>query len=379
MECFVHRHELGRGWSNGLPPAPNDTPATLVLVFASPRYANEAAFFDDLHARFPRGVVMGCSTAGEIDDDRVYEDTAVVTVLRFARTELRVAERPIEAAGESEAVGREVARALAGPSLRALFVLSDGKRVNGSALVAGINAVVSREVIVTGGLAADGFDFKQTWVIGPNGATHGLVTAVGFYGDHVEVAHGYGGGFTPFGPERAITKSQGNVLYEIDHRPALEQYSSYLGDRAAGLPATALLFPLVIRAPDGATRLVRTILDIDAEQRTMSFAGDVPEGHRGQLMRANIDNLVQGASDAAETAAQAGSAPDRVCVSISCVGRRLVLGPRADEELQAVLDAFTPGVRQVGFYSYGELAPQGSGPCELHNQTMTVTTIGERL
>ena len=72
------------------------------------------------------------------------------------------------------------------------------------------------------------------------------------------------------------------MLYELDGRPALALYKEYLGDRASGLPATALLFPLAVRSDRSATRrTVRTILGIDEEQQSMTFAGDVPEGWLG--------------------------------------------------------------------------------------------------
>ena len=74
------------------------------------------------------------------------------------------------------------------------------------------------------------------------------MVAVGLYGEHVKLGHGSKGGWDTFGPERIVTKSDGNVLYELDDKPALALYKEYLGDRAAGLPGSALLFPLALRA-----------------------------------------------------------------------------------------------------------------------------------
>lgn len=246
----------------------------------------------------------------------------------------------------------------------------------------GLNDTLGGDVVVTGGLAGDGTDFKRTWVIKDRAPQSGYVTAVGFYGDHIRLGHGSKGGWDKFGPERKVTKSDGNILYELDGRPALQLYKEYLGDRASGLPATGLLFPLAIRSSntDGKV-LVRTILAVDEAAQSMTFAGDLPEGVLAQLMRANFDRLIQGASEAAtltlHNQEQAGTSSPTLSIAISCVGRRLVLGERTEEEIEATLDILPNGSSQVGFYSYGEISPYASRACDLHNQTMTVTTITE--
>jgi hypothetical protein len=201
---------------------------------------------------------------------------------------------------------------------------------------------------------------------------------VGFYGDHVHLGHGSKGGWDIFGPERRVTKSSGNILYELDGRPALQLYKEYLGERAAGLPATGLLFPLSLRVTKSENKsLVRTILAVDEAHQSMTFAGDIPEGYLAQLMRANFDRLVQGASEAAQSTSRNNGSAAVLAVAISCVGRRLVLGERTEEETEAALEVLPRGTAQVGFYSYGEISPYASGLCDLHNQTMTLTTISE--
>ena len=206
------------------------------------------------------------------------------------------------------------------------------------------------------------------------------VTAVGLYGDRVRIAHGSKGGWDVLGPEREVTRSVGNVLFSLDGQPALTIYKQYLGDRAAGLPATGLLFPLAIRnglAEDEDT--VRTILAVNESESSITFAGDIPEGSFVRLMRANFDRLIDGAADAASRADMSdykGGQPV-LGIGISCVGRRLVLGQRTEEEIDAVLDALPPGCKFIGYYSYGELSPLTSGRCDLHNQTMTLSLFWE--
>ena len=166
--------------------------------------------------------------------------------------------------------------------------------------LSGLNSVLPESVVVTGGLAGDGDRFQTTWVISGGRAQSNLVTAVGFYGNRIQIGHGSKGGWDIFGPERLVTKSQNNVLFELDGKPALDLYKSYLGDRASELPASGLLFPLALRASAGDDKhIVRTLLAIDEKNNSMTFAGDIQQGYLAQLMKANLDRLVDGASKAA--------------------------------------------------------------------------------
>lgn len=362
----------GGAWNAPFPPM--DSGSTLVLVFGAPEVRGDPAPLQELARSFPESVVVGCSTSGEIWGTEVHDESVSAAIVRFERTRLGTAFAECADAGQSRQAGRALAEALAGPDLQAVFVLAEGLSINGTELVAGLNEVLGDDVVVTGGLAGDGARFEKTWVLSGGEVRPNGVVAVGLYGDALNVGHGSRGGWDRFGPERTITRSEGNVLYELDGRPALELYKEYLGDRADGLPATGLLFPLSLRHGDEAG-LVRTILAVDEETQSMTFAGDMPQGARAQLMKANFERLVDGAQTAA-AAAGAGEEPV-VCVAISCVGRRLVLGERTEDETEATFDALPEGSVQVGFYSYGELSPMGVGRCELHNQTMTITTWSE--
>lgn len=377
MQLTTLSYSTATGWSEDLPEM--DSEQTLVVAFGSPEFGTDTRPFDDLRRAFPHSRIVGCSTAGEIIGTDLRDGSVVVAAARFGSSTLRAASASVGAAEGSFAAGQDIARQLADPSLRGVLVLSDGLTVNGSELVRGLNAVLPPTVVITGGLAADGDRFGATWVLDDGVPARGIVRGVGFYGADLRLGHGSMGGWDIFGPERTITRSRANVLYELDGRPALELYRTYLGDLAAGLPATGLLFPLAIRGADcEEASVVRTILAVDEAEQSMTFAGDVPEGWRAQLMRANVDRLIGGAADAASLTrgSDAGDGPT-LALGISCVGRRLVLGERTQEEIEATLDCLPGGVQQIGFYSYGEISPHASGLCELHNQTMTLTTISE--
>lgn len=348
-----------------------------MLVFGGRAALESGDPLEALRRRYPKATIVGCSTAGEICDTRVFDDTLVATCARFTSTRVAGGMLRIGDASESRAVGAQLGAALDPKGLRHVFVLSDGVGVNGSELVRGLTGSVPSDVIVTGGLSGDGSAFQKTVVVWNDRVSSGAVTALGFYGEDLEVGYGSLGGWDPFGPERLITRSAGNVLYELDGRSALGLYKQYLGEHAAGLPATGLLFPLSVRTQDGEPGVVRTILSVNEEEQSLTFAGDVPEGAYARLMKANFDRLVDGAVGAARTS-RGKRAPD-LAVLISCVGRKLILKQRVEDEVDGVREALGPSTALSGFYSYGEISPfSPHARCELHNQTMTVTTFSER-
>lgn len=376
MQLETLRYDQETGWSSPLPQL--DSEQTLVLVFGGACFRGSTGPLDELQRAYPQAHHLGCSTSGEIHGTDIDDDSLTVAVMKLEKNRLQSAVAHVGSADESYAAGRDIAEQLDGDDLKGVFVISDGLLVNGSQLVRGLNDVLPAGMIVTGGLAGDGDRFGQTWSLLQGVPTSGVVTAIGFYGESIRIGHGSKGGWDIFGPERKVTKSQGNVLFELDGKPALELYKDYLGDRASGLPATGLLFPLALREnADDQKQLVRTILAVDEEQQSMTFAGDIPEGSLAQLMRANFDRLVSGACDAATVARTSDADGAVLSIAISCVGRRLVLGERTEEEIEAVLEVLPEGTKQIGFYSYGEISPYASGSCDLHNQTMTLTTIRE--
>ncbi len=363
-----------RGWQG----SPSLVEAQLVLIFGATDHLDEAVV-DTLRAYYPNAHLVGSSTSGEIIGTHVHDDSITTTAICFADTRLVLAHQPVSDSEASRAAGKALARALPGEGLKHVFLLSDGLTVNGTELVDGLRSGLPAGVEVTGGLAGDGARFERTLVIADGPPKSGQVAALGLYGARIRVGYGSLGGWDPFGPDRLITRAKGNVLFELDGQSALALYKKYLGDHAAGLPATGLLFPLALSAaPNQPGGLVRTILAVDEESQSMTFAGDMPEGMYARLMKANFDRLVDGAGQAAEAAAGLTETPAELAILISCVGRKLVLKQRIEEEIEAVRAVLGAGAVLTGFYSYGEVSPYAaSARCELHNQTMTITTLSE--
>jgi hypothetical protein len=369
-------------WSPGetLPAPSADESVHLVLLFGSRVALQHSDAIPSIRERFPAATLLGCSTAGEILDSRIYDDSVSVTAVRFDDTRIGAACVAVESPSDSRSAGARLARSFPAEDLVHLFVLSDGLHVNGSELVKGLIENLSPNVTLSGGLSGDGTAFGETMVVFGDTISSRRIAAVGFYGDRLEVGCASLGGWDSFGPERLVTKSEGNILYELDGFSALDLYKRYLGDHASSLPGSGLLFPLSIRNPeDDDSSVVRTILAVDEGAQSLTFAGDVPVGWYGRLMKANFDRLIDGAVGAARSSlVKVKEQHPDLAILISCVGRRMVLRQRTEEELEGVRDVVGPGAFLTGFYSYGEISPfTPDAKCALHNQTMTITSFRE--
>ncbi|MHC9541347.1 MAG: FIST signal transduction protein [Vulcanimicrobiota bacterium] len=366
------------GWSESSSPE-TDKLAQLVLAFAGRSVLGGKSHYDELRNFYPNAHILSCSTAGEIEDIRITDDTIIATAIFFKDTPLRVTQLHIDDVENSQIAGEKIAEQLNSDDLSHVFVISDGQHINGTKLAKGMSAKLSRKVHITGGLAGNGVLFKCTLVGIDAPPSEGNIAAVGFYGKKLRVGFGSVGGWDSFGPERLITKSRDNVLYELDYKSALKLYKEYLGDKANDLPGSGLLFPLCIRTEESAKPLVRTILAVNEDDQSMTFAGDMPYGAYARLMKASSDSLIEGARKAAVASLERSPdfRPD-LAILISCVGRRLVMRQRIEEEIETIREVLGDNTVITGFYSYGELAPFNPGlACEFHNQTMTITAFGE--
>ncbi len=355
--------------------------AQLVFFFGDSSLLKDPKNFEQVKTFYPKAHIAAGSTAGEIIGTQVLDDSMVITAVHFENTPIQVAKTKIAQMAESQSAGEKLADSLGKEGLVHVLVFSEGLHANGTNLVKGLMAKLPKEVAVTGGLVGDQARFKET-VVGMDSVPEiDTIAVIGFYGTSIKIGYGSMGGWDPFGPERLITRAKENVLYELDGQSALELYKKYLGDQAKDLPASGLLFPLNLRSEGKKTGLVRTILSVDEKEGSMTFAGDVPEGSYVRLMKANFEHLVDGASGAAKMTYEAlGSVSPDLALLISCVGRKLVLKQKVEEEVESVQEILGKTTVMTGFYSYGEICPvtPTEKQCELHNQTMTITTFSER-
>jgi hypothetical protein len=377
------------GWDSALKELSNAR-SHWVIVFGERELVQSKGHIDYIIEKFPDAIVMCGSTAGEIHHNRVYDNSLAITAVEFEKSSIKAVQGDLSDYESSFEAGKSLATQLKRDQLRHVFVLSDGVNTNATDLINGIYSVVDESIIITGGLCGDGAGFKET-TLGINGNNQlKQVVLIGFYGEHLEIGYGSKGGWIPFGPKRKVTKAIDNVLYELDHQSALDLYKLYLKDQANELPASGLLFPLSLVDKTGnaivnksGNPIVRTLVAVNHDDKSLTFAGDIPEGCIVQMMQASTEDLILGAVHASKIAMMTINESPELVIMISCVGRKLIMGQQSEEEIEEVIEQFNaPKAVFTGFYSYGEICPFfiSQATCQkslLHNQTMTITTIRE--
>lgn len=378
MKIQQKKFSRAKGWETLRNDQFDPAACNFILAFGSREIISEPAIFDYIKQNYPNATVLLNSTSGEILDTQVMDDTVSITAILLEKSSIKTVTTQIGKVKNSYEAGKELALGIDPAGLKNVLVISDGQKVNGSELVLGLQEHLPEGTIITGGLAGDGGKFQKT-VVGLNEIpVEGRIVAVGFYGSGLSITYGSVGGWDSFGPERLVTRSKANVLYELDGKPALDVYKKYLGESASELPQSGLLFPLSVRMNGASNTLVRTLLAVSEEEKSLTFAGNISEGSYARLMNANFDKLIEGASEAAQNSAGGKVKQPDLSILISCVGRKLVLDQRVEEEVEVVRTIYGEKTAITGFYSYGEISPSFNFlKCELHNQTMTITTFTE--
>jgi len=355
----------------------------LVLVFGNRFMLESDTIYNEIKEIFNDGHIVFGSASGDISTQSVSDDSLTITAIEFEKSSFiikttNVLENNSNEDIDSFKVGKDLISKLPKEGLKHVFVLSEGSFINGSQLTKGMNAATKDNLLITGALCGDAARFEKTICSYNESPKAGEIVAIGLYGESLEVTFSINGGWTPFGPERIVTKSKGNVLYELDNLPALDLYKKYLGEKAKELPGAALLYPLNVKSVEDNNSIVRTILNIDEEENSMILAGDIFKDSKVQLMMTNVDNIVNAAEKAAISASEARKNKAELAILVSCIGRKLVLAQRVEEEVEEVMEVVGESTAITGLYSYGEIAPFiGENNCQLHNQTMTITLISE--
>lgn len=356
----------------------NSKKANLVLAFGERVLLDSILPYKKIRDLYPEAQIVICSSSGEISDVNLVENSIIATAIEFEKTTIKVSEIDILKNSDIQELGDTINTAILNNDLKSILILSEGSFINGTELINELIKQTKGTVPIFGGLAGDGNKFEKTIVGLNNDASQGKIVAIGFYGNAIHFGFGSDGGWSDFGPEREVTLSEKNVLYKIGDRFALDLYKEYLGKYAKELPGSSLYFPLSMKENINSTPVVRTILSIDEGNKSMTFAGNIPQGSFVRLMKGNLDKLIDASYNAAIQISSNQLIEPELALVISCVGRKIVLGNRIEEELEVVKEVFGKNILVCGFYSYGEISPNfNKVACELHNQTMTITTVYE--
>jgi hypothetical protein len=376
MQTEQCRWSLAEGWKPK-PPGALGASAQLVLVFGGIGLAGAREGVETLGKVYPKAHRFGCSTAGEILGTELQDGTLAVTAVAFEHTEVAVGGVRIERPEGAFEAGAQAIASLPARGLRHAFVLAPGNLLLNGDLLSGINSALPAGATASGGFAGNGGNVHGSSVWHGEEAEASAVVSLGLYGDRLRVGRGVGGGWNPFGPERRVTKSVNEAIYEFDRFPALELYKQYLGEHAAALPFAALRFPVGLRERESDPWGVYVLTGIDEKNGSLSVDRRIAEGSSARFMLGSAEHLIEAAGAAARQSRDELGAPPQLAVLVSCYGRRVCLGERTEEELEIVNEAMD-GATMAGFYSYGEISrhPCGAG-AGLYNQTLTVTALAE--
>ncbi|WP_435415298.1 FIST signal transduction protein [Polaribacter aestuariivivens] len=372
--------KVNKDWEYLSPKIALKTP--LVLVFGNRHQLEDVNIYKEIKTLFKDGHIVFGSTAGNISSKFVEDETITITAIEFEKSSFKIKTTNVlenkESSLDSFKTGKELIKQFPEKDLKYVFVVAEGSFINGSQLTKGMNSATEDNLLITGALCGDAARFEKTIASYNENPKPGEIVAIGLYGDSLEVSFSIKGGWTPFGPERKVTKAKDNVLFELDNKPALDLYKTYLGDKSKELPGAALLYPLKVKSNIEKQSIVRTILNINEAENSMILAGDIKENSLVQLMMTNVDSIVDAAQYAAEKATELRQKKPELAILVSCIGRKLVLDQRVEEEVEEVIEVVGSTTTVCGLYSYGEIAPfHGENNCQLHNQTMTITLISE--
>ena len=236
-------------------------------------------------------------------------------------------------------------------------------------------------VSITGGIASNPRLSPPGYTLGPEGISDCQHIAVGFCSPRIQVANGVSSGWRPFGPTRRVTRSAHHILHELDNESALAMYRRYLGHHINDWQTARLLFSFeMLDANRRETGLIRAVQSFDEQAGSLILTDDILEGGYLRLMHASTNSLVCGAETAIDQALQTQiDGNEKLAFIVSCVGRRVIMGQQAEEEIDAVLPHLNPQFRVAGFYSHGEFGTPGGQDIspQILNETMSITLLGE--
>jgi hypothetical protein len=354
-------------------------PPHLVIAFASAEMDPVEALAG-LRAGLPDARIVGCSSYAEINSHEVLSGSLTAMGLCFNTIQFRTFAHTTGA--DPFEAGVSFAREVASFEPNLLILFPDGLAYNSTRLLLGIQSVLGQRFPIVGGIAADDAKFERTYQFHDDRCLTGAVVGVALKGP-VEVVTAARCGWRPVGATRTATKVvDGNVLLELDGQPALGLYRQFLGERWAEMPSVGVEFPVGIVGGelgsqrmdgDGEILLLRAIKAIDEERQAIVFGGDLPEGARVRMSRANKDDVIAGANKAGDEVAARMPEPSFALV-FDCMARKIALRERYKEEDQHTFAQLGPDVPKIGFHTFGELSPV-SGVTMHHDETFTIALI----
>ncbi|MBU2561167.1 MAG: FIST C-terminal domain-containing protein [Nanoarchaeota archaeon] len=368
--------------------------ADILIVFASPRFK---------HAELLKGIqsvtgnvpMVGGTTAGEVSNNGFEEGSVVIMAIHSDKIKFK--------AGIGQNVHKDAKKA--GIALvedlekrtadfaqaKTLLMFNDPLAGDGLEIIRGIQEKVGEDFEIVGGALGDGNDFKKIYQYYNGKAYTDSVVGLLVSGRDIDTVTGMGSGWKSIGNRFRCTKAEGAVVQSFDNTPALDIYEAFLGkEKSQKLPAIGLEYPFGIideKAKVGNKEYiqVRCPLAVDRKKKTITLAAAIPQGKDVTLTVSSRQEVIDSAKSVAKMVKKdlKGSNPELIMM-FSCVASKMVLGPRAPEEVEAVRGVLGKDIPIIGFYTYGEIGPIDKKKKELkqtrwHNETVVLWALSKKI
>ncbi len=358
----------------------NDFKPSLAIVFASIKHNLQeiSALFYSLNID-----LIGCSSSGEIINETITDEGISILALDMNKNYYKIVHQEIEDEknySKLKLFGEKIVDIYENP---AVILFTGGITLDGVKVVNQIKNSKKTDFPIYGGLAGDDLKYESTFSFTNKWMSNNGAVALVINDDKVRVKGKCVSGWEGMGVTHQITKSKGNILYEIDHKPALEVYKKYFHfhthfrkdvlENNETFQSISGQYPLIINKPDDYT-IMRSPLVSDFENNTIVLAGSITEGEYFQFGIAPDFELLEKTTE--EFKGLKNEMPQiDAALLINCKGRQTALGPEISEEIEAIHDLWQAPI--IGFFSYGEIGNVDNGPCEFHNVTCTLATLTE--
>jgi hypothetical protein len=353
----------------------------LVLVFSSVKF--------DLHELI-KGVrsitgqakIVGCTTSGEITNYGRQTESTVVLCMKTDTEIYTSFNEGIKTNGQKtgEELSEKLIKGFSESVKGTMMILPDGLAGNLSPLVRGIYDTSGANVRLVGGSAGDDFQFKSTYQIFNDKVTSDGVCGI-LFPPEIKIGIGIKHGWSPIGELMVVTKSEGNILYELNNRPALDVYFEALNKPADNVTQMYLTevsetSPIGI-VEVGGKHLIRHLYAPTPERGIACF-GDIPQESIVSIMSGDKTTLIKSAEEASLEAISAiGGRNVKAVIVFDCVSRVFILKEKVNEEIEAIKKVLGRDIPIFGFYTYGEIGAFEGGQPTFHNKTIIVCTIAE--
>lgn len=349
---------------------------TLAIVFSSIQHNLE-----EIGAVFSKYKidVIGCSTAGEIVDRKLYENSLSVLLMdtNKGHYKIKIGEFLHQNVYQSAFdIGQFAKESFAKPGL---IVVSGGLVIDAEALVAGFRAALTPNIPIYGGLAADDLRMEATYAFTNFKVTDQGLAVLIFDTEKIKIQGLANSGWEPVGVENVITKAEGNVVYTINNEPAFQLFSRYFGFSKSDTNSDQLItlqtnYPFQFIREEGYSILRSPIL-VNEDLGTITLAASVKEGDKFRFSYSPGFEIIEqtiGAFDQLQKKAPEADA----LILFSCKGRHGAFGPMLEKEIKGIFGYWDKPM--IGFLSYGEIGDIGNGICEFHNETCSLVLLKEK-